>query len=69
MVQAETASSAGAEAQDAPSQNSDAILNRRQALRSASTAGVAMAIAAFLPVFIKLFPIWMLGGGWLAVAG
>jgi len=26
-----------------------------------------MAIAAFLPVFIKLFPIWMLGGGWLAV--
>ena len=48
-------------------QTSDAIFSRKQALRSASTAGLAMAIAAFLPIFIKLFPIWMLAGGWLAV--
>ena len=46
---------------------SSAIVNWRHALRSASTAGLAMAVACLLPVVSLLFPLWMLAGGWFAV--
>jgi hypothetical protein len=46
---------------------SGATVNWRHALPSASTAGFAMAVASMLPLLNNLFPIWMLGGGWLAV--
>jgi len=42
-------------------------MNWRHALPSASTAGLVMAIASMLPVVSTFFPLWMLGGGWLAV--
>jgi hypothetical protein len=42
-------------------------LNWRHALPSASAAGFAMAVASMLPLFSTFFPLWMLGGGWLAV--
>jgi hypothetical protein len=44
-----------------------AALNWRHALPSASAAGFAMAVASMLPLFSTFFPLWMLGGGWLAV--
>lgn len=46
---------------------SSAVVNWRHALPSASSAGFAMAVASMIPVLNALFPIWMLGGGWLAV--
>jgi uncharacterized protein involved in cysteine biosynthesis len=46
---------------------SGTAVNWRHALPSASTAGFAMAVASMLPILNNLFPIWMLGGGWLAV--
>jgi hypothetical protein len=42
-------------------------MNWKHALPSASTAGLVMAIGSMLPVVSALFPLWMLGGGWLAV--
>lgn len=53
---------------------SDAVLARarpgaliwRHALPAASAAGFAMAVASVLPLFSVIFPLWMLGGGWLA---
>ena len=39
----------------------------RHALRSASAAGLAMAVACLLPAISLLFPLWMLAGGWFAV--
>src|SRR6185437_14124338 len=42
-------------------------VNWRHALPSASAAGFAMAVATMLPIFSNFFPLWMLGGGWLAV--
>lgn len=42
-------------------------LNWRHALPSASTAGFAMAVASMLPFLNTFFPLWMLGGGWLAI--
>jgi hypothetical protein len=46
---------------------SGTAVNWRHALPSGSTAGFAMAVASMLPILNNLFPIWMLGGGWLAV--
>ena len=42
-------------------------LNWRHALPSASTAALAMAIASMLPKLNAFFPLWMIGGGLLAV--
>jgi hypothetical protein len=42
-------------------------VNWRHALPSASAAGFAMAVATMLPILSSFFPLWMLGGGWLAV--
>jgi hypothetical protein len=54
-------------AADAVSGIPGAALNWRHALPSASAAGFAMAVASMLPLFSTFFPLWMLGGGWLAV--
>jgi hypothetical protein len=56
-----------AQAEDILSQVSGATVNWRHALPSASTAGLAMAVASTLPVVRVLFPLWMLAGGWFAV--
>jgi hypothetical protein len=50
-----------------PRAPTNAAVNWRHALPSASSAGLAMAVASLLPYFNTLFPVWMLGGGWLAV--
>jgi hypothetical protein len=42
-------------------------LNWRHALPSASSAALAMAVASMVPLLNAFFPLWMLGGGWLAV--
>lgn len=42
-------------------------VNWRHALPSAGAAGFAMAVATMLPLLSNFFPLWMLGGGWLAV--
>jgi hypothetical protein len=42
-------------------------VNWRHALPSAAAAGFAMAVATMLPLLSSFFPLWMLGGGWLAV--
>lgn len=52
---------------DALGQGSGQLMNWRHALPSASTAGLVMAVASTLPIVSALFPLWMLGGGWLAV--
>ena len=41
-------------------------LNWRKALPATSKAGVAMGLATF--ILATLFPIWIVGGGWLAVS-
>ena len=48
-------------------QSSGSLINWRHALPSAITAGLGMAVASTLPIVNVLFPLWMLGGGWLAV--
>jgi len=52
---------------DVLGQGSSQFMNWRHALPSASTAGLVMAVASTLPIVSALFPLWMLGGGWLAV--
>ena len=41
-------------------------LNWRKALPATSKAGVAMGLATF--ILATLFPVWIVGGGWLAVS-
>jgi len=62
-----TANNPGLTTPDLLAQGPSSLVNWRHALPSASTAGLVMAIASTLPVVSVLFPLWMLGGGWLAV--
>ena len=45
-------------------------LNWKKVLPAISMAGLAMGLATFIPavLFPILFPIWLVGGGWLAVS-
>lgn len=70
-----TAVASPAAGTEAGSSSSDNLLasaagirvNWRHAFPSAIAAGLAMAVATMLPLLSNFFPLWMLGGGWLAV--
>jgi ribosomal protein L40E len=62
-----TVSNSGTDEDAIASGASSLALNWRHALPSASTAGFAMAVASMIPVVSTFFPLWMIGGGLLAV--
>jgi RNA polymerase subunit RPABC4/transcription elongation factor Spt4 len=57
-----------ASAEDVLARAPENQLNWRHAWPTAGTAALSMAVASMLPIVSTFFPLWMLGGGWLAVS-